>query len=273
MCNYTEHYVYVLLDPREPGRYFSQVLNMSFLFKPYYFGKGKGRRVLHHEEDVVKGYTKYRDGVKTYNKNKKIIEEAVCLKWIIVKDNLNENTALDIEEMCIREYGLENLTNVVYKSGAISVPKTIKRKISKKHKEALLEASKRPESESHKQKISESIKKKYSEDKEYIKKRKDMHKSDKFKKTMSDSQIERYKTNPSPSKGRKYTEEQKQNRDNSGILKGSSHKMSKLKEEDISVIFQLRKDGLTHQKIADIFKIDRTMIGKILQRKSWRHCI
>ena len=35
------YYNYVYLDPRKPGRYIYDDINVSFLYEPYYVGKGK----------------------------------------------------------------------------------------------------------------------------------------------------------------------------------------------------------------------------------------
>ena len=37
------HYVYAYLDPRKPGKYSYKGLNVSFLYEPFYIGKGKNR--------------------------------------------------------------------------------------------------------------------------------------------------------------------------------------------------------------------------------------
>ncbi len=42
------YYVYILLDPRKPGKYHYSGLNASFLYEPYYVGKGKGYRINRH---------------------------------------------------------------------------------------------------------------------------------------------------------------------------------------------------------------------------------
>jgi hypothetical protein len=52
--------------------------------------------------------------------------------------------------------------------------------------------------------------------------------------------------------------------------KGSAHGVAVLTEEDVR---RIRKIGraVTQQVLADQFGVDRSHIGKILRRKSWRH--
>lgn len=55
-------------------------------------------------------------------------------------------------------------------------------------------------------------------------------------------------------------------------LKGSKNHQSKLLESDVIEIFRLRnEEKLTHKEISEIFNIDRTNIGKILNKNDWIH--
>lgn len=54
-------------------------------------------------------------------------------------------------------------------------------------------------------------------------------------------------------------------------VKGSNHYSSKLKEEDIPVIFKLKKMGFLNREISDRFKVSASVIGKLLRRKTWKH--
>lgn len=51
--------------------------------------------------------------------------------------------------------------------------------------------------------------------------------------------------------------------------KGNKSNFSKLKEEDINRIFELRKQGLTQQRIAEIIGCSRSNISYILNKKTW----
>jgi hypothetical protein len=51
--------------------------------------------------------------------------------------------------------------------------------------------------------------------------------------------------------------------------RGEEHPMSKLDETQVKTILVCLKDGLTQQKIADYFKVDRSTIGYIKRGKLW----
>ena len=52
--------------------------------------------------------------------------------------------------------------------------------------------------------------------------------------------------------------------------KGEKSNFAKLKQEDIEKIFELRKNGLTQQKISEIIGCTRSNISYILNNKSWK---
>lgn len=53
--------------------------------------------------------------------------------------------------------------------------------------------------------------------------------------------------------------------------KGEKHPGAKVSEKDVREIFELRKIGWTHQKLADRFKIKQGTISNILHRRLWKH--
>ena len=55
--------------------------------------------------------------------------------------------------------------------------------------------------------------------------------------------------------------------------RGEIHASSKLKEDDIQEIFELRSAGLSQQKIADRFNVKQISISCILRRKTWKHIV
>ena len=53
-----------------------------------------------------------------------------------------------------------------------------------------------------------------------------------------------------------------------GVSLGSAHGRSKLTEAQVSIIL---KDNRTHEKIAKDYKVDRSTVSFIKQRRTWRH--
>lgn len=106
-------YVYVYLDPRKPGKYNFDLEEMSFLYEPFYVGKGTGDRLLKHltEYEKNKNYNPYKN-----SKINKIIKEnkyPIILKY---KENLLEKDAFDVEIKLILKIGKKSkngpLTNL-----------------------------------------------------------------------------------------------------------------------------------------------------------------
>jgi len=89
-------YVYIYLDIRKPGRYSYD--SISFLYEPFYVGKGHGNRY-----SDFKSHNNF-----CYNKIKKIqlTNEVVS---ILVRSNLSEKDSLDMEKQLIKEVGRQNL--------------------------------------------------------------------------------------------------------------------------------------------------------------------
>lgn len=57
---------------------------------------------------------------------------------------------------------------------------------------------------------------------------------------------------------------------NGKILVGTKAKHSKLNKRDIVLAARMRKEGLTHQKIADILGVERSVITALLSGKTYR---
>jgi len=53
--------------------------------------------------------------------------------------------------------------------------------------------------------------------------------------------------------------------------KGEKHPGAKIKGQDVKEIFELRKNGWTHQKLADRFKLTQSTVNNILHRRLWKH--
>jgi len=50
-----------------------------------------------------------------------------------------------------------------------------------------------------------------------------------------------------------------------------NHNTRKLDPEDVVLIRELRKEGLTLQAIAEKFEVTKTNVSKIVNRKIWSH--
>lgn len=108
-CQYI-FYNYIYVDPRKPGRYSYEGLNMSFLYEPFYVGKGKNKRMFCHSEKE-----------KSYkgNKLKNIISKGFNpYEYIIkIKKEIIELESLEYETYLIKtigryDLGLGPLTNL-----------------------------------------------------------------------------------------------------------------------------------------------------------------
>lgn len=92
-------YAYVYLDPRKPGRY--SYPTVSFLFEPFYVGKGKGRRRFNHLWDTARCYRTHKiKAIKSANLNPLIL---------VVAESLDETDAFKIEHQLISEIGRADL--------------------------------------------------------------------------------------------------------------------------------------------------------------------
>ncbi len=95
-------YNYIYLDPRKPGRYSYPGLYLSFLYEPFYVGKGKEKRCYDHlSNNYLKTSSSKNDRIKA-------IKELFNIKDFIILFNIdmNEITSLSQEEYLIRTIGL-----------------------------------------------------------------------------------------------------------------------------------------------------------------------
>jgi group I intron endonuclease len=97
------YYVYVYLDPTKPCKLTYQDSNISFLYEPFYIGKGKGERYIEHLRS-------YRLSQKTYISNKinKIKKSNIDPFVLKIKENLSEVDALNLEVFYISIIGKKN---------------------------------------------------------------------------------------------------------------------------------------------------------------------
>ncbi len=100
-------YTYIYLDPRKPGKY-SYNIDMSFLYEPFYVGKGSGYRMNNHLNKVENGSKLIFNKFKCAKINK-ILNEGMKPIIIIYKENLKENEAFNIEKVLIKKIGRKDL--------------------------------------------------------------------------------------------------------------------------------------------------------------------
>lgn len=102
-----EYYVYVYLDPRKPGKYSYDGLDVSFLYEPFYVGKGKGNRWKYHA-NVIDG--------RTFNTHKagkiKHIKDLgfdMCENIIKYAIDLTNEESMDLEIKLIKIIGRHDI--------------------------------------------------------------------------------------------------------------------------------------------------------------------
>jgi len=96
-------YNYVYLDPRKPGKYTYENINLCFLFEPIYLGKGKDKRYLEHFKNFKNNNKKLNSILK--HKFEKI--QSLGLEPIIEKIYFtnNETDAYNNETISIQAIG------------------------------------------------------------------------------------------------------------------------------------------------------------------------
>lgn len=90
--------------------------------KPFYIGKGQGKRIDAHEKEAKKGVR----GPKC-DKIREIWSYGLKVKKTIIKEFDSENDALEYEFQLINEIGLENLTNIFH-GGLLGVAAFLERR-------------------------------------------------------------------------------------------------------------------------------------------------
>lgn len=97
-----EYYIYLYLDPRKPGNYNYDNINLEY--EPFYVGKGKGNRIHSHK---YKSKDKRRQHM--LNKINKIFletgNEPIKIKY---KENLTNEDAYKLEEIVVDKIGRIN---------------------------------------------------------------------------------------------------------------------------------------------------------------------
>lgn len=93
-----DYYVYAYLDPRKSGIYIYD--DLEFNFKPFYIGKGKGKRIFNGLDDPNNTNSKK----SKINEIREIGFEPICIK---IYDKLTENIAYNLEKKLIKSIGTE----------------------------------------------------------------------------------------------------------------------------------------------------------------------
>jgi len=100
-------YVYIYLDPRYSGKFLTDVV--SFLFKPFYVGKGtKDRWQIHMRESDLNRCT----NLKKVRLIRKLQQDFDLRKFVVRLPCETEADALDLEKRLIDAIGVDNLTNL-----------------------------------------------------------------------------------------------------------------------------------------------------------------
>lgn len=97
-----QYYTYIYLDPRKPGKFSYPNLNMSFLYEPFYVGRGKGYRMFEHIAESKRNNKTYKE-----RKINKIIKDGYNLKSYIInyESKLNFDESEENEIILIRNIG------------------------------------------------------------------------------------------------------------------------------------------------------------------------
>lgn len=113
-------YVYVYMDPSKRGSYYYDGLNFSFLYEPFYIGKGHNNRDIIHLKD-------YRLRKKSFMSNRlnKIIKSGESPIVFKLYESLTEQESFDKEILLIDKIGkrIDNkgpLVNLVNGGGGVT---------------------------------------------------------------------------------------------------------------------------------------------------------
>lgn len=98
-----QYYTYIYLDPEKPGHY--TYSGMSFLFEPFYVGKGVGgRKYVHLTRDI-----KYESNKLKARKIAKLKNKFDLQTYIVTINADSESIALELERQLITEIGRRDI--------------------------------------------------------------------------------------------------------------------------------------------------------------------
>lgn len=102
-----KYYVYIYLNPLKPGKFTYDTLSMSFLYEPFYIGKGIRNRYKKHLQDCI--LNKFDKNTFKINIIKKILrsfsKEDFELFIIFYDKNITSKYASDVEIKLIKNIG------------------------------------------------------------------------------------------------------------------------------------------------------------------------
>ena len=139
-------YVYIYLDPRKPGKYLYENCNCSFLYEPFYVGKGgKGDHGRYRRWKQHIQITRLKEKEKTsnlfkYNKIKNILDQGLEPFIVIYERFEDESKALEMEKFLIKAIGRKDLKNGPLTNftdggeGLINVSEETRRRMSESQK-------------------------------------------------------------------------------------------------------------------------------------------
>lgn len=96
-------YVYVYLDPRKRGRFCYR--NITFLYEPFYIGKGQGNRYLEHLKHLEKHTNNHFKGKLLKILKSGFININLQNYILIFRNNLLEEEAFELERELIEQIG------------------------------------------------------------------------------------------------------------------------------------------------------------------------
>lgn len=100
-----EHYVYIYLDQRKPGKWVFEEL--TFDYEPFYVGVGVNRRINQH----LSPKSRSDNSIKSNIINKIISETGEIPLHYKIYENLNNEVAYEYEKSLIIHFGRRNLNN------------------------------------------------------------------------------------------------------------------------------------------------------------------
>jgi len=114
--NQNNYYVYCYMDPRKPGRYYYDGIDVCFLWEPFYIGCGKGTRVNEHLSNYELNSEKRINHNRIKNKKfKDILLENLSPISTILFSNLEKDISRKIEISLIDKIG-----RIVKKNGPLA---------------------------------------------------------------------------------------------------------------------------------------------------------